>query len=198
MTQTESGHYGEGMRASDQLLDEPDDLADRLVAGEREALAEAYRRWSPLVHTLALRALGDRHDAEDVTQQVFVSAWNSRHTLRPGPDVVPGWLVGITRHRISDVRLQRHRAQRNLQAVGSVTRLDDARPDTSMDDLADRVLVAHELEQLGEPRGTVLRLAVIEDRPAHEVARTLDLPLGTVKSHVRRGLLQLRSRLKEV
>ena len=193
MTQTEQGHYGEGMLAPDRLVAEPDDLADRLVSGDREALAEAYRRWSSLVHTLALRALGDRHDAEDVTQQVFVSAWNSRHTLRPGPDAVPGWLVGITRHRISDVRTQRRRAHRNLQAVGSVTRLDEARHE---DDLADRVLLAHELEQLGEPRGTVVRLAVLEDRPAHEVAQTLDLPLGTVKSHVRRGLLQLRSRLE--
>ena len=60
-----------------------DDLAVRLRDGSRDALAEAYREWSSLVHTLALRSLGNHHDAEDVTQQVFVAAWRSRHTLRP-------------------------------------------------------------------------------------------------------------------
>jgi len=54
------------------------------------------------------------------------------------------------------------------------------------------------LERMGDPRGTVLRLAFIEDRPHEEIARRLDLPLGTVKSHVRRGLIQLRNRLTEV
>lgn len=187
--------YGGGMWAPEDVVDEPDDVADRLVAGDRDALAEAYRRWAPLVHTLAVRGLGDQHEAEDITQQVFVAAWNSRHTLRPGPDAVPRWLVGIARHKVADARTQRWRAQRNLHAVGSVTRLEDVRHD---EDVTRRVVVAHELDQLGEPRGTVLRMAVVEGRTAAEVADELDLPLGTVKSHVRRGLLQLRSRLKEV
>ncbi|MEP6798121.1 MAG: sigma-70 family RNA polymerase sigma factor [Lapillicoccus sp.] len=183
------------MLVPEQLVAEPDDLADRLVAGEWDALAEAYQRWSSLVYTIALRALGDREDAEDVTQQVYVSAWGSRHTLRPGAGVVPGWLVGITRHRIADVRTQRYRAVRNVQAVAAVLPPDEARRQD--DDLASRLLVAHELEHLGEPRATVLRMAIIEDRPAPEIARVLDLPLGTVKSHIHRGLLRLRSRLKE-
>ncbi|MEO7060796.1 MAG: sigma-70 family RNA polymerase sigma factor [Lapillicoccus sp.] len=183
------------MLVPEQLVAEPDDLADRLVAGEWDALAEAYQRWSSLVYTIALRALGDREDAEDVTQQVYVSAWGSRHTLRPGAGVVPGWLVGITRHRIADVRTQRYRAVRNVQSVAAVLPPDEARRQD--DDLASRLLVAHELEHLGEPRATVLRMAIIEDRPAPEIARVLDLPLGTVKSHIHRGLLRLRSRLKE-
>lgn len=173
----------------------PDDLAERLAGGSRDALAESYQRYSPLVHSLALRSLGDPHDAEDVTQQVFVSAWTSRHTLRPGSSVA-GWLVGITRHRIADVRTQRFRSQRNAAAVAAQTVPDSLDP--PQDDLAGELLVAHELEHLGEPRGTVVRMAVIEDRPHEEISRLLELPLGTVKSHVRRGLLQLRSRLKEV
>jgi len=174
--------------------DHLDGLAQRLVAGDRAALEQAYQRWSSLVYTIAVRALGDHHDAEDVTQQVFVSAWHSRRNLRPADGVVPGWLVGITKHRIADVRTQRYRSVRNTTAAARLLTTADSVCD---DDIADRLLLAHELEALGEPRGTIVRLAVVEQRPAHEVASTLDLPLGTVKSHVRRGLLQLRSRLKE-
>ena len=172
-----------------------DDLAPLLAAGSHDALSEAYRRWSPLVHTIALRSLGDRHDAEDVTQQVFVSAWNGRHTLRPDQGSLAAWLVGITRHRIADVRTQRFRAHRNLAAVASQTIAETLEPH---DDCASRLLLADELQRMGDPRGTVLRMAFIEDRPQDEIARHLDLPLGTVKSHVRRGLIQLRNRLKEV
>ena len=185
----------EGVLALDELVAEQDDLAARFVSGSREALAEVYAQWSALVYTVALRALDDAHDAEDVTQQVFVSAWNGRHTLRPEQGSLAAWLVGITKHRIADVRTQRFRAHRNLTAVASYAVTEASDPH---DDCAERLLVSHELERMGDPRGTVLRLAFIEDRPHEEIARHLDLPVGTVKSHVRRGLIQLRNRLKEV
>lgn len=184
-----------GSVLGDEVDAAADDLAQRLAGGSRDALAETYHRYSTLVYNVALRSLGDGHDAEDVTQQVFISAWNSRHTLRPDGSVA-AWLVGITRHRVADARTQRFRANRNTAAVAATTPTQPVA--VPQDDLAGELLVAHELEHLGEPRGTVVRMAVIEDRPHDEIARALDMPLGTVKSHVRRGLLQLRSRLKEV
>ena len=96
-----------------------DDLAVRLRDGSRDALAEAYREWSSLVHTLALRSLGNHHDAEDVTQQVFVAAWRSRHTLRPDRGTVAGWLVGITRHTVADLHAKRARLARDAAAVAA-------------------------------------------------------------------------------
>jgi len=180
--------------------DDPDvesaELAVRLSGGDREALAEMYRRWSPLVHTIALRALGAREDAEDVVQQVFVAAWRGRATLRPDQGSPAAWLVGITKHRIADVRTQRYRTHRNLQAVASEVVTEQA--PTHEADWAERLLLVHELERMGDPRATVLRMAFLEDRTQEEIARTLEMPLGTVKSHVRRGLLELRDRLKEV
>lgn len=173
-----------------------DELAGLLAAGSPDALSDAYRRWAPLVHTIALRSLSDPHDAEDVTQQVFVSAWNGRHTLRPDQGSLVAWLVGITKHRIADVRTQRFRTHRNLTAVAAHTTTHAF--DAHDQECAERLLVAHELERMGDPRGTVLRMAFIEDRPHEEIAHQLGLPLGTVKSHVRRGLIHLRTRLKEV
>ena len=180
--------------------DDPDvesaELAARLSGGDREALAEMYRRWSPLVHTIALRALGSREDAEDVVQQVFVAAWRGRATLRPDRGSPAAWLVGITKHRVADVRAERYRTHRNLQAVASETVTAPAAADDA--DWAERLLLVHELERMGDPRATVLRMAFIEDRTHEDIAQALGLPLGTVKSHVRRGLIALRDRLKEV
>jgi RNA polymerase sigma-70 factor (ECF subfamily) len=184
-----------GMLAPDDAGATPEEVAVGLASDSREALAEAYRRWSSLVYTIARRSLNSHHDAEDVTQQVFVSAWRSRHTLRPGPDALPAWLVGITRRRVADLQLQRMRAARNVEAVAAVAARDpDRSPD---DDLPARLMLAHELDRMGEPRASVLRLAVVEDRPYEEIAQRLGLPIGTVKSHVRRGLLHLRSQLEE-
>ncbi|MDV3222422.1 RNA polymerase sigma factor [Intrasporangium sp.] len=182
------------------MHDEPgvdtSELALRLAAGQTDALAEIYRLWSSLVHTIALRSLGDPSDAEDVTQQVFVSAWNGRHTFRPEQGSIQAWLVGITKHRIADLRTQRYRNRRNLQAVA----LESAATTSVTDDTdwADRLLVVHELERMGDPRAAVIRMAFLDDRSHDDIAATLDLPLGTVKSHIRRGLLQLRQRLQEV
>ncbi|HEU5000464.1 MAG TPA: sigma-70 family RNA polymerase sigma factor [Lapillicoccus sp.] len=171
-------------------------LAEALADGSREALSECYRRWGPLVMGIASRSLGSRHDAEDVTQQVFISAWQSRGTLRPSESALPAWLIGIARRRVADEYARRSRATRNTQAVAA-QRVAGDEIDESVDRLVDRVLLREAVEQLSEPRRTVLRLAYVEDRTQEDIAARLDLPLGTVKSHMRRGLLQLRRDLLE-
>jgi RNA polymerase sigma-70 factor (ECF subfamily) len=172
-----------------------DDLAERFKAGDSDAMTEAYAQHARLVHTLALRTLGNHHDAEDVTQQVFVSAWRGRHTLDPDRGSLAGWLVGITRHTVNDVIAQRARTTRNLAAVAANPA---PAPSTFDNAVTDRVLVAYALEALGEPKATILRLALGEEQTHEEISRRLNLPLGTVKSHVRRGLLQLRTTMKAV
>jgi RNA polymerase sigma-70 factor (ECF subfamily) len=171
-------------------------LAEALADGSREALSECYRRWGPLVMGIASRSLGSRHDAEDVTQQVFISAWQSRGTLRPSESALPAWLIGIARRRVADEYARRSRATRNTQAVAA-QRVAGDEIDESVDRLVDRVLLREAVEQLSEPRRSVLRLAYVEDRTQEDIAARLDLPLGTVKSHMRRGLLQLRRDLLE-
>jgi RNA polymerase sigma factor (sigma-70 family) len=180
---------------------EPGDLsaaevAAGFAAGREEALAEVYRRWSALVHGIALKMLGDRADAEDVTQQVFVSAWQGRSTFDPATGSLPAWLVGITKHRIADRLAARSRDQRTLAAVGSIR--EDLRAVPADDRLIDRLVLADEISRLGDPRRTILGLVFYEDQTYAQIAERLNLPLGTVKSHVRRGLLHLRDRLKEV
>lgn len=172
-------------------------LAAGLRDGDETSLAEIYQRWSGLVHTLALRALGNHHEAEDVTQQVFVSAWRSRHTLTPSPGALPAWLVGIARHRISDRLAERARDAHRVAAVVAL-QPHEREADVPVEGLVDRIVVAQQLDGLPDPRRTILRLAFHEDLTHDQIALRTGLPLGTVKSHVRRGLVQLRSTLEEV
>ena len=181
-------------------MDEDSDVAaaglvGRLRGGDKDALAEAFERWGPMVHTIALRSSGNHHDAEDITQQVFVSAWRSRESLRDDAGSLGGWLAAITRRRCVDLYRSRARERRNETAVAVV--IESEVPGHG-DRVTEQVLLAQELLDMGDPRATVIRLAIIEDRPYEDIARILDMPLGTVKSHVRRGLRSLRVRLEEV
>lgn len=188
-------HGGPALTTTDDADADVALLGRRFADGDEEALAEAYRRWSTLVHTIALRSLGDRADAEDVTQQVFVSAWRGRHRFDPGRARLPAWLVGIARHTVADAHEARSRARRSEQAAVAVA----PNPSTTEEDVrqvADRVLVADELRRLGDPGRTILELAFFRDLTHVQIAEELDLPLGTVKSHVRRSLIRLRDRLE--
>ena len=167
-----------------------EELGLAFAAGDEAAVAEAYRRWSTLVHTVALRSLGNVADAEEVTQLVFVEGWRSRHRFDPTKSRLPAWLLGITRHCVADAHERRSRERRLRDA--SIT--EETVVVSADDRVVDQVLVADELDRLGDPQRTILRLAFYEDLTHDQIARRLDLPLGTVKSHVRRSLARLRTR----
>jgi RNA polymerase sigma-70 factor (ECF subfamily) len=173
------------------------EIARTFAEGRDAGLSAAYRRWSGLVFTLALRSLGSRADAEDVTQQVFVAAWRSRGTFDPDHGDLGAWITGITRHCIADRFAVR---QRDVRKAEAAVRLADGgtAPQVVDESVVDRVTMADELARIDDPRRTILRLAFYEDRTHPQIAEQLGLPLGTVKSHIRRGLLQLRDRLREV
>ncbi|CUR61244.1 RNA polymerase sigma factor [metagenome] len=173
-------------------------VAARLVAGDETALEEIYDRWSALVHTYALRALGDPHDAEEATQQVFISAWRSRHTLTPSPVALPAWLLGIARHKVSDVRAARARDAAKVAAATTLPEAQQAETEAADHALADRLVVRQAVQDLPDPRRTIVFLAFWEERSHAEIAQTTGLPLGTVKSHVRRGLAQIHQQLEGV
>lgn len=183
----------EGHLGGDDEVDPDVELAAAFMAGDERALREAYARWSALVHSLAVRSLGDPRDAEDVTQKVFVEAWRGRARYDPGRARLGAWLVGITRHCVADALAARARLRRGDETLAAGPGPDAVDPTA---DLADRLVVADEIARLDPVPQQVVRLAFYADLTHNQIAESLGLPLGTVKSHIRRSLLRLRTRLE--
>jgi RNA polymerase sigma-70 factor, ECF subfamily len=165
------------------------------VRGDEACLEEVFRRFAPLIYTIAYRGLQSSSDGEEITQEVFVSAWRGRASYQPDKGSLVGWLIAIARNKVADRLRARGREVRLVQAVANS---DVQVQSEGLSTLIDRLVLTEEIRQLPHPRGTILQLAFWEGRSYPQIAEQLDLPLGTVKSHVRRGLLHLRARLVEV
>jgi len=169
-------------------------VSDRFVDRGRRALRDAhdvYDDYGRLVFTVAFAALGSRPEAEDATQQVFVRAWRSRETFDPDKGTLRTWLLTITRRVIADrvSTLARQRVADSAALRNGRVAASDIEADT-----IDRVLVSARLAELTAQQRMVVRLAFFEDLTHTQIAERTNLPLGTVKSHLRRALAVLRDR----
>lgn len=187
-------------RSPQQILDMPEwselsdsDLGLAFRDGLQGSLEETYRRWAALINTFAWRMLGSPSEAEDITQQVFVSAWRGRSGFSAELGSLPAWLLGNARNRVLDLQRGRSRESRLLRTAGDELAGQPGVEPTAV--IIDRLLLADEIARLSEPRRSILRLAFYDGYTHPEISDLLGLPLGTVKSHARRALLHLRRRL---
>lgn len=165
------------------------------VRGDDDALRLAWEQFGTLVFTYCQRCLGDRDRSADCTQEVFVSAWRSRERYDSSRGTLAGWLLGIARFRTVDA--QRSSARAPVPVPAEVI---DAGAGTTgggdPDALAERLLLAHAMESLPARARRVVELAFYSDLTQQEIAARLGLPLGTVKSDMRRALIRLRTQLE--
>ena len=177
-----------------------DRLLAAFVAGDQTALRELYDRHGTLVHSFCRRSLGPER-AADATQEVFLAAWRSRDRYRRESGTMAGWLLGIARYKVIDVLRADGRAPTPVDTQGANEPGSDAVGHRSGDDgdlgrIAERMLLADAIDSLPERGRQMVRLAFYEDLTHTQIAQRCDLPLGTVKSDIRRSLLRLREHLE--
>jgi RNA polymerase sigma-70 factor (ECF subfamily) len=174
-----------------RLPEEETELAAAFARGDDDALRGVYDRNGSLVHGYCRAAVGPDL-ASDATQEVFVSAWRSRHRFDPERGTLAGWLLGIARYKAVD----QIRARGRRPVPSGDRPVERPEPAGDLDTVADRMLVGAAMEQLPPRARTVLELAFYGDLTHAEIAKATGIPLGTVKSDIRRSLARLRADLE--
>ena len=172
------------------------ELADQLTKGNAEAFRQLFRRYSPEVVALCQRILGNRQDAEDVASEVFFELWVKRERYDASRSSLRGYLMLLARTRSID----RHRSRKRTNVSVTTHRPDDVEMADASNGDPMEVATSSELQQiavnalhdLAPLQRETLDLAFFEGLSHAQIASRLDLPLGTVKSHIRRGLARLR------
>jgi RNA polymerase sigma-70 factor (ECF subfamily) len=175
-------------------------LLGRLQAGDEGALGALYERYAPLLYSLALRVVGDRHLAQEVIQDTFLRCWDRAERYDPARGPVPAWLIGVTRHRAIDVlRSRSHQARlREREALpGPGSPGEPGQPDDGEGVLLRRA-VSTALETLPDAQRRAIELAYYGGMTQTDIAAVTDEPLGTVKGRIRLGLERLREALAPV
>jgi RNA polymerase sigma-70 factor (ECF subfamily) len=173
------------------------DLLPRIAAGDEQAVRACVVRYGPLIWSLARRWCIDAMDAEDAVQEVFIDMWRTASRFDAARATEAGWIAMLTRRRLID------RGRRRLRAPVFESLTDDIDvedgnsddPDGALDRMsrADRALAI--VRALPPAQRRLLELSLLDGKTHDEIARETLLPLGTVKSHIRRGLLRARALL---
>ena len=169
---------------------ELDRLLVQVGQGDREAFARLYGLTRGAVYALALSVLGDRHEAQDIAQDVFVKVWESAPTYRPQGSPM-AWLLTVARN------MARSRLRQGGRQVGLDEETWNAIPalETAVTP-EDRAVLQAALTRLSAEERQIVLLHAVTGLKHREIAQLLELPLSTVLSKYHRGLKKLKSLMK--
>ena len=171
------------------------DLLDRVRSGDAESLEALYDRYSRYVHGLALRMLGTREEADEVTQDVFWLLWKGRIRYDPDRGRFSTWLFAITRNRCIDrLRAERRRPLTRPLEIDSDSALEKSPEEDAYVDERRRI-VLEALKRLPPEQQRAVELCFFQGMTHREVASHLGEPLGTIKSRIRMGMAKLKQSL---
>lgn len=174
------------------------DLLARCRAGDELAWEAFVRRFQGRVYALSYSYVGEREDARDLAQEIFVRLFETRDRWADSPEFVP-WLIHVARNRSVDF-LRRRKVRRPASVAAQVDDLQipDTQPSPEARTVAasQRTLVHEALRGLSALSREVLVLRDVHGLSVQHVAATLGVPVGTVKSRASRARLELVSRVK--
>ena len=171
-----------------------------IVRRDEAALSALYDHYSRLVFSLAVRIVGERALAEEITADVFVRVWRSAASFAEERGRFVAWLMSVTRHRAID-ELRRLSVRPEGSSVELNELLNTLHPDPLEEVIEvkrQRELVRSALATLPSPQREVLELAYFGGLTQQEIAEKTGTPLGTVKTRMRLGMLKMRDELRRL
>jgi RNA polymerase sigma-70 factor (ECF subfamily) len=173
-------------------------LVSRIAEGNEDALTDFYDSTNRMVYGLALRILGDSASAEEVTLEVYLQVWRTAETFDPSRGKASSWLVSMTRSRAIDALRSRHARGANLeQSLDETSGSKDLRngPEQLSIQTSQANFIQKFLAELPDDQRQAIELAYFAGLTHTEIATRSGLPLGTVKTRIRLGMVRLRELL---
>lgn len=169
----------------------------RIPGGDRAALQTVYRLTSAKLFGVALRILGERSEAEDVLQEVYVTVWRKAADFDASRASPMTWLIAIARNRAID-RLRASRQSRNMAPIEAASEVADAAPtaDSALEGAESKARLHGCLGELAEHENKALRGAFFDGNTYEELAIRMKVPFGTMKSWIRRAMIKLKDCLE--
>lgn len=185
--------------ASGDLVRLSESLLQRIAAGDSDAVRACIDQYRGLVWSLARRLCHSHADAEEAVQEVFISVWENADRFDPTVASETTFVSMLARRRLID---RRRRQQRRPDHDSPISERDVTLADQRLEpadsqtaDEAARAIVA--MQKLRPEQREVLELSILRGHKYEQIATAIGIPVGTVKTHARRGLIRLRKLLEE-
>jgi RNA polymerase sigma-70 factor (ECF subfamily) len=174
-------------------------LMERIQNRDTMALSELYDRYSPILFGLAIKILKNQMFAKDVLQDVFIQVWKNAGHYKVKQGKALAWMASICRNRCIDIlRLKDTQTQRSafeprdLDHIRSLVSDERDSPLALANDEQLKELVKSALQKIPPEQRKLIEMAYYKGYSQSEIAEKTDTPLGTVKSRIRSGMLQLK------
>jgi RNA polymerase sigma factor (sigma-70 family) len=174
----------------------PIDVLPRVGAGDPRAVQECLDRYGGLVWSLARRHSPTAADAEDAVQEVFLSLWKNASKFDPEKASEAGFITMVARRRLIDLFRGRQRRPQTQQLDAELEFVADARP-LDAESRTEAGLAVKALGRLDPRERQVVLLSTYHGYSHSEIAELTAMPLGTVKTYIRRGLMRVREALHQ-
>jgi RNA polymerase sigma-70 factor (ECF subfamily) len=169
-------------------------ILKRIAAGDKTAVQECLNTYGGLVWSLARRMCPNRDDAEDAVQEIFVDVWKYSHRFDDAQASETTFVAMIARRRLID-RIRKSNRQVPTDSVEDMLHEPPTREDKKIQTNVEAKQAAKVLSELNPDRRKILRLSIFHGLTHQEISEATGIPLGTVKTHARRGLIQIRESL---
>lgn len=168
------------------------DVLPKVASGDQKAMAECISRYGGLIWSIAKRYVKNASTAEDVVQEIFTNLWKSACRFDPAV-ATESTFVGMLARRRSIDFLRKQSRRPELEPLPDVETLPLAAPEPSASNRCENSDIRGALNQLPEDTQSLFTLHFDEGMTHSEIVERTGIPLGTVKTRLRRGLIQLRS-----
>lgn len=169
-------------------------LLERIADGDRSAVALCIQRYSGLVWSLARRFIPNDADAEEAVQDVFLALWSGAGTYDAAKASEATWISMVARRRLID-RARKEDREPRREALADVDHRVSVQGQQAIEASAESTRVLQVIDSMEPQQRDVIRCSTWLGMTHAAIAEELNLPLGTVKSHLRRGLSRIREQL---